>query len=547
MQGPVRGTLSQAMIALLLAAFLHAAPAADPLTIPVARQADVVAVIPIRGPIDAITKTSFERRLDAAIASGADAIAIELDTPGGELLATLEITNLIRTKAPANTVAWVNPFAFSAGTIIALSAREIITAPDAMLGDAAPVTPLGPIPTTERAKVESPLLAEVIDEARRHHYDERLVQAFVSVGIELWLLRNPETGAVVFVDRPEYEAVFGRPPDESLPSISPPANGQPFEVHPFLSLLAGMQPEGVNPEDDIGAEPLLPPTRIPLTAADADRYIPVGQVVSSDRLLTLKPWQAEAYGLSVGTVSNDEALQSFFGARRIFRVEPDWSESLVQVLMSWPVRVAFIAVFVLCVLVEMALPGTGWFGIGAVAALAVLIGTPMLIGLASWWDVAAVLLGLLLIGVELLVVPGTIVAGLTGAALLLVGLVGSAVSGDLTSTEGQESIIRGGGIAITGIGVGLVVGWVIIKRIGGSRIGQGIVLAESVGPHEGAPTEPEVAIGTRALAITDLRPSGSINLHGRTVDAVCSGRWIEAGAAVCVTRAGLVVEVEPCE
>ena len=65
------------------------------------------------------------------------------------------------------------------------------------MGDAAPITSLGPIPATERAKIESPLLTEVIDEARRHHYDERLVQAFVSVGIELWLLRDGSTGEVV--------------------------------------------------------------------------------------------------------------------------------------------------------------------------------------------------------------------------------------------------------------------------------------------------------------------------------------------------------------
>ena len=117
-------------------------------------------------------------------------MVIELDTPGGELMATLELTNLIRSQAPANTIAWINPFAFSAGTILALSAREIITSPEATFGDAAPVTGLGPLPAAERAKIESPLLAEVTEAARRRTYDEKLVQAFVSVGIELWLLRD---------------------------------------------------------------------------------------------------------------------------------------------------------------------------------------------------------------------------------------------------------------------------------------------------------------------------------------------------------------------
>ena len=65
--------------------------------------------------------------------------------------------------------------------------------PNSTFGDAAPVTQMGPIPATERAKIESPILAEVVDSARRNHYDEHLVEAFVSVGIELWLLENIKT------------------------------------------------------------------------------------------------------------------------------------------------------------------------------------------------------------------------------------------------------------------------------------------------------------------------------------------------------------------
>ena len=130
----------------MIAALFLAVQAVEPAPIPAARKASTVAIIPIRGPIDAITVASLKQRLAAAKDAGADALVIELDTPGGALVATLEITNILRTQAPVNTVAWVNPFAFSAGTIIALSAREIVTAPDAMMGDAAPVTPFGPIP-----------------------------------------------------------------------------------------------------------------------------------------------------------------------------------------------------------------------------------------------------------------------------------------------------------------------------------------------------------------------------------------------------------------
>ena len=64
----------------------------------------------------------------------------------------------------------------AAGVIIALGTDDIVATPGARLGDAAPITPLGPLPAAERAKIESPLLAEVTDSARAHGHDERLAQ-----------------------------------------------------------------------------------------------------------------------------------------------------------------------------------------------------------------------------------------------------------------------------------------------------------------------------------------------------------------------------------
>jgi len=510
--------------------------------VPGSRQASVVAILPIRGPIDAVTTASVRQRLEEAARRDADAVVLELDTPGGELMATLELTNLIRTTAPPNTVAWIHPHAFSAGTIIALSAREIVTSPHATFGDAAPVTGLGPIPAAERAKIESPLLAELIDEARRHHYDERLVQAFVSVGIELWLLRDPATGEVVFVDRAEYAQVFGEDPQETLTTITPPESDEPFAVSPLISLLSGLQPESTLTEDGIESTPLLPPIRAPLTTDDRDRFEVLGQVVSNDRLLTLKPWQAEAYGLSAGIVANDDELKDFLGASTIFRLEPTWSTSLVKVLMSWPVRVACIAIFVLCMMIEMAFPGTGWFGLGGAAALAVLLGSPMLIGAASWWDLAAIILGVALIAVEILIIPGTIVAGLCGAVLLLLGLVGTVMSGDLTAMDSTDQFVRGGLIVLTGVGIGWAGAWRLMRHLEGSGKSRSIILEPE--PTPATPTQS--LVGLKGTALTDLRPSGVVDLNGTTIDAVCSGRWIEAGTTVMVTRDGIVKEVEPC-
>lgn len=537
------------MLSWLIASMLSIAtvtPAVAP-PIPAQRKADVIAILPITGAIDSITTASLRRRLARAEAIGADAVVLELNTPGGSLLDTLEITHIIRNEAPANTVAWIRPFAFSAGTVIALSAREIVTSPDAMFGDAAPVTPLGPMPATERAKVESPLLAEVIDSARLRGYDEQLVQAFVSVGIELWMLRDRHDGAVVFVGRDEYASVYGEPPPQSLPPITPPDDGDDIQVHPLLTMLAGMQAGSTDDSTALGGEPLrLSTPRTLLGPQDADDYELVGQVVPADRLLTLKPWQAALYGLSSGTVADDDAMRQWLGGASIVRIEPDWSEDMVQIMMSWPIRIALVAVLVICILIEMALPGTGWFGLGAVIALAGLVGAPALIGLADWWDLAAIGFGLVLIAVELLLVPGTLIAGLSGAVLVLFGLVSSAVSGDLSSDATQSQFVQGGVVVLIGAAIGMLIGGVVMRRLGGIRHSP-LILEDAVGPQPALQHDTKPEIGATGVAVTDLRPSGRVRIHDHVVDAVCSGRWIEAGTPVRFVSCGLICHVEPID
>ena len=72
-------------------ATMIAAVAARPLlaqqtAIPAERKASRVAILPITGAIDDVTLWSLERRMKAAREAGFDALVIELDTPGEEIV-----------------------------------------------------------------------------------------------------------------------------------------------------------------------------------------------------------------------------------------------------------------------------------------------------------------------------------------------------------------------------------------------------------------------------------------------------------------------------
>lgn len=555
---------------LLLGGAMHrppqATPAANPTTIPAGRKAETIAVISIDGPIDGVTTRSIERRLQEAAQEGCDAVVLELDTPGGDLMATFDILELIRNKAPANTVAWVRPKAFSAGTIIALATREIIITPTGVFGDAAPiqgmpVVGLRQLPAAERAKIEAPLLSEVVYDARRQGWDEKLVQAFVAVDVELWLIQNRTNGDRLFVDAAEYERIFGDAPVATrltrLPA--PPAKDQ------FSELLGGSSdpdepvPTVAERNETIEFLQDFPSKRPVLGPEDAPDWVLLGQVVSPDELLVLRADEAAAYGFTSGEVGDEIELMTFFGATKIIRFDESWSERLVRFMTIWPVRAILITVMLVGFFIEIAAPGYGAFGLVSLASLALLLGAPLLAGMADWWTVAAVLLGLMLVALELFLLPGFGVAGLLGAFLIFGGLVGTFIGGRPFDDSIREDLVRGllaTSIGFLGAGVGI---WLLWRNLPRLSLARGLILAEEVGviaddPSERAvPSAPirnpvNLAPGTVGITATPLRTSGRVRFGDRMMDAQSAGAYIERDTKVRVISSDeLGIKVEELE
>lgn len=531
---------------------------------PAYRQASKVAVLRVEGEIDLITLQSLIRRVEEAKALNADAIVFDINTLGGGVEPTLGITKLIKSECPPNTVAWINPDAYSAGTYIALACREIVVSPNATFGDAAPIIPGLDISQDLRSKMEAPLLTEVKDSARRNRYDEKLVQAFVTVGVELWLIEHTDTGDRIFVDREEYRTVFGEDPPTQMTATAPPeVVRQGAAPKPWINRLFEQQEtidrEALTPEQREQMkqfEDALPSTRPVLTEEDRGEWQLIAQVDTKDQLLTLKPADAIYYGLAVDVIRNDAELKAYFGATELIRLDETWSEGLVRFLVSGWVRAVLIAIFIIALFIELAAPGLGVFGATALAALVVLIGAPYLIGMAQWWEVLLIVLGLALIAVELFVIPGTVIAGVSGAMLLLVGLVGTFITGGLDDPVGQGQLVTGivatlAGCMVAGVGI-----WVLSRQMDSLPFFSKLVLSAGTSVERaGEPTSLLGAMGSTAkaslepgaegTASTDLRPSGRALFDGRMVDVVSSGGYIERGTRIRVVSVGRFrIEVE---
>jgi membrane-bound serine protease (ClpP class) len=543
-------------------------------------QADNIAIITIRGPIDQYTVQSVGRRMELAQQAGAQALVFEIDSPGGEVVAVLDICDMIKRSQVSNTVAWVNSKAYSGGAIVALACREIVTSDPATLGDALPIEVnsfgmLNELAESERQKFLSPLIAEVVDSARARGYDEKLVQGIVSRGVELWLVQHKTDASLrMFIGPAEYRLIFGSEPDRSsIPTVVAAAPREPLTEAgpPEPEQDAPVVPE--DPTSFIAASPRLDEiteqvnigltratTRPVLTEADRGRWTQLEYVSDGQTLIVLKAGTMQRFGLSRATVASDEDLKAYFGAKNLRRLEPSWSEAFTVFLTNWAVRALLIAVFLIGLFLEMTHPGLMVPGAVAAAALVGLLAPPLVVGMANWWEVAAVLAGIALIALEIFVIPGFGVTGITGLILLFGGLVGTFIHESPTglfpdSAQTRNDVLYAvasmalalgtSGIAVYYLGKHFgtmpVLGRLVLKNPGHDDGDSDAFLAAMGGEVAGA-----VAPGAIGVAVTPLRPSGRVQIDDRIIDVVSELGFIGAGQRVRVVSVGeFRITVEP--
>jgi membrane-bound serine protease (ClpP class) len=138
------------------------------------------------------------------------------------------------------------------------------------------------------------------------------------------------------------------------------------------------------------------------------------------------------------------------------------------------------------------------------------------------------LLTLLVAGITLLLaevfLPG-MVAGVLGVVCLLgVAVVGFSEFGPQTGSL----------IVIAELVAGTLLTILWMRFFPKTPLGKKYILDPSTASH--APTQPEKWMGSKGVALTDLRPAGSARLDGQKVDVMTTGEHLEAGTRVRVVR-----------
>jgi membrane-bound serine protease (ClpP class) len=297
--------------------------------------------------------------------------------------------------------------------------------------------------------------------------------------------------------------------------------------------------------------------RDPLIAeAMVDERVYIKGIIDTGKILTFTPMEAMKNGYCEGICENvDEVLKlNEMENARIVEYKPTALERFIGFMVNPIVSGILIMAILGGIYFEMQTPGIGFpFGVAVLAAI--LYFSPLYLeGLAANWEILIFVIGLILIAVELFVVPGFGVTGISGITLAFSGLVLSLIKNvDFTFEHVNSNDLLVALVTVligTVGGIGLAI--YLSQKMFTTQTGQFSHLSlhrvmKLEDGYLGVDTEILHLKGKKGIAITTLRPSGKINIEGKNYDAMAEAGMIDKGTRIVVTKveaAQLYVEEE---
>lgn len=285
--------------------------------------------------------------------------------------------------------------------------------------------------------------------------------------------------------------------------------------------------------------------RNPLIAeAMVDDRTVIPGVIDSGKTLTFTAQEAVKYHYCDGIAENtDEVIQqelktdqydvSSFSANGWIKIKGFLMSSIIQGIL--------IMLIIGGIYFELQTPGVGFPLIVAITA-AVLYFAPLYIdGLAANWEILIFFIGIVLIGLEIFVVPGFGITGISGIILVIAGLTLSLLNNvDFNFDKVQTGNVNKALLTVIG---GITLSFALIlylsNKIGSRGAFKKMALEKtlkSTDGYVGVPVEQISIVGQTGTALTVLRLSGKIKVNSKVYDAVSEDGFIEQGTKVKVIR-----------
>ncbi|MDO5577153.1 MAG: NfeD family protein [Fibrobacter sp.] len=442
----------------------------------------VVVVVPVEGTVDASMAAFIQRAIQDSKKYPDRVIVLDIDTYGGEVNAAFKIVDtLVSVNVP--TIAYVNSKAISAGALIALSCDKMYMKNSTTIGDVAPLTYSNNEPKMLGEKFQSPLRAKFRTLAKRNGYSEILTESMVSSEIEVYEVKFTDT--TVYMDSVQI------------------------------------------------AE---------LSSAQKKKIVSSKNVVKKGELLTMDDIEAREFGfsrMSVGSI--DEVFTNEgYKSSEIINIKSNWSEKFVGFIGS--IAGILITIGIACLYIEMRSPGFGLPGIAGLLCLGLVFSAQYMVGLANNTELLLLVLGIALLAVEILVIPGFGIAGFSGILLILAGMVLSFQDFVIPKPEfpWQKQEMIGNLTMVMGCMAGSILLILLFFRFVFPRLGTVVsgpyLQADLHDAKVDSDLKQNVNVGDIGVISSGLRPSGKARINDSFHDVISEGEFIDSGTEIIVKK-----------
>ena len=285
-----------------------------------------------------------------------------------------------------------------------------------------------------------------------------------------------------------------------------------------------------------------------IAEAMVDETIDIEGVSASGKVLTLTSDEALELGVADAVLPSVEAVVEAYGLSSaiVVRHQASRTEKVLRFFASPVIQSLLMLMMLGGLYFELQSPGVGFAGAMALVGAAAFFAPHYLLGLVESWELIVFVLGIVLIVLELFVIPGFGIAGISGVALVLFGLGVSLIGNvgfDFPSFQQTASALST--LAVTLVLL-VLLSISLARYLPRSERFSELVLVPDLSSATGytsADTDSSL-LGQTGQTVTPLRPSGWIEVDGRRVDVVTAEGFIDAGEAVEVVQVrGSRVEV----
>lgn len=445
------------------------------------------AIIEFEGFIGKLNEHYFYRKLEQARAAGADLVIVEIDSPGGRVDSSFQLGGRLRDVDWAHTVAFIPKEALSGAAIMSLGCDDIIMGDSAVLGDAGPIfLDEGFMFQHVPEKIRSDLATKIRNLAEAKGRSPALAEAMVNDELIVYQVNDRDTGETVYMTDAELDA-----------------------------------------EQD----PKRWEKGKPVLESRADNFFEVDGL------------RAVELQLAQGNAASRRELAEVYKSENeplVYR----WSglDTTVLVLNNSFVTGLLIVIGLIALFIEVSSPGIGVGGLVAGLCFSLFFWSRFLGGTAVWLEVVLFVAGVLFLLVEIFVLPGFGIAGLTGLLLVISSLLLAGQSFVIPRGPEQVKSLVNSLMVICGSGVIALVGCALIVRQLGNIPMLNRLALEPPAPDSVAPTGPQgltsagtgiaLKVGDRGTARSALRPAGQCRFGDRKADVIADGAFIEVGTEV---------------